>query len=78
MRESKNLPIQSLCADITKIAMGNLFLRLEPLGVKFINTVHDSKFSQFNFLPSEYSPEPTTQASKHYCLQLRLPSDGKI
>lgn len=40
-RESKNLPIQSLCADMVKIAMGNLFLILEPKGVKFINTVHD-------------------------------------
>jgi DNA polymerase-1 len=40
-RESKNLPIQSLCADMIKIAMGNLFLVLEPKGVKFINTVHD-------------------------------------
>lgn len=40
-RESKNLPIQSLCADMVKIAMGNLFLELEPKGVKFINTVHD-------------------------------------
>ena len=27
-RESKNLPIQSLCADMVKIAMGNLFLNL--------------------------------------------------
>jgi len=40
-RESKNLPIQSLCADMVKIAMGNIFLILEPKGVKFINTVHD-------------------------------------
>lgn len=40
-RESKNLPIQSLCADMVKIAMGNIFLKLEPKGVKFINTVHD-------------------------------------
>ena len=40
-RESKNLPIQSLCADMIKIAMANIFLRLEPKGVKFINTVHD-------------------------------------
>jgi DNA polymerase-1 len=40
-RESKNLPIQSLCADMLKIAMGNIFLKLEPMGVKFINTVHD-------------------------------------
>lgn len=40
-RESKNRPIQSLCADMIKIAMGNIFLKLEPKGVKFINTVHD-------------------------------------
>lgn len=40
-RESKNLPIQSLCADMVKIAMGNIFLKLEPRGIKFINTVHD-------------------------------------
>lgn len=40
-RESKNLPIQSLCADMVKIAMGDIFLKLEPKGVKFINTVHD-------------------------------------
>ncbi|MCO5381237.1 MAG: DNA polymerase [Methanosarcina barkeri] len=40
-RESKNLPIQSLCADMVKVAMANIFLKLEPRGVKFINTVHD-------------------------------------
>lgn len=40
-RESKNLPIQSLCADMIKTAMGNLLTELEPLGVRFINTVHD-------------------------------------
>lgn len=40
-RESKNLPIQSLCADMVKVAMVNIFLKLEPKGVKFINTVHD-------------------------------------
>ena len=40
-RESKNLPIQSLCADMIKTAMGNLFLKLEPMGVKFVNTIHD-------------------------------------
>jgi DNA polymerase I-like protein with 3'-5' exonuclease and polymerase domains len=40
-RESKNLPIQSLCADMIKTAMAEIFLKLEPKGVKFINTVHD-------------------------------------
>jgi DNA polymerase I-like protein with 3'-5' exonuclease and polymerase domains len=40
-RKAKNAVIQSLSSDMTKIAMGNLFLRLEPIGVKFVNTVHD-------------------------------------
>lgn len=38
---AKNAVIQSLSADITKIAMANLFLILEPMGVKLCNTVHD-------------------------------------
>ncbi|HOW15052.1 DNA polymerase [Methanosarcina sp.] len=37
----KNLPVQGLGADILKTAMGNLFLVLEPKGVKLINAVHD-------------------------------------
>ncbi len=40
-RECKNLPVQGLCAYMLKIAMGNLFLILEPRGVKLINCVHD-------------------------------------
>ena len=40
-RQSKNLPIQSLSADILKIAMANLYAQLEPQGVKLINSVHD-------------------------------------
>lgn len=36
-----NAVIQSLSADITKIAMGNLFLILEPMGARFCTTVHD-------------------------------------
>ncbi|MDD4805150.1 MAG: DNA polymerase [Candidatus Pacebacteria bacterium] len=40
-REAKNLPIQSLCADIIKDALKNIYARLEPRGVLFINTVHD-------------------------------------
>lgn len=41
VNQAKNAVIQSLSADITKIAMGNLFLKLEPMGVRFCNTVHD-------------------------------------
>lgn len=41
MRNSKSWPIQGLCADMLKIAMGNLFPILEPRGVKLVNCVHD-------------------------------------
>lgn len=40
-RLSCNLPIQGLCADIVKLALGDLFLLLEPLGVKLLAVVHD-------------------------------------
>lgn len=40
-RQSQNMPIQSLCADMLKIAISNLHKRLEPQGVLFINCVHD-------------------------------------
>ncbi len=40
-RGCKNLPIQGLCVDMLKIAMGNLFLILSPRRVKLMNCVHD-------------------------------------
>lgn len=40
-RRSQNLPIQSLCADMVKIAISSLYHELEPKQVKFINCVHD-------------------------------------
>jgi DNA polymerase I-like protein with 3'-5' exonuclease and polymerase domains len=40
-RQSQNMPIQSLCADIVKTAIALLHKKLEPMGVKFINTIHD-------------------------------------
>jgi DNA polymerase-1 len=40
-RECKNLPVQGLCADMLKIAMANLFLILEPKGIKLVNCIHD-------------------------------------
>jgi DNA polymerase I len=40
-RLSKNLPIQGLCADFVKLALGNLVPRLEPMGVKLCAVVHD-------------------------------------
>lgn len=56
-RESKNLPIQSLCADMVKIAMANIFLELEPKGVKFINTVHDELVFECSDAQAEYVKE---------------------
>jgi DNA polymerase-1 len=56
-RESKNLPIQSLCADMVKIAMANIFLELEPKGVKFINTVHDELVFECPEEQAEYVKE---------------------
>jgi DNA polymerase-1 len=41
MRESKNLPVQGLCADMLKIAMANLFTVLEPRSIKLVNCIHD-------------------------------------
>ena len=40
-RECKNLPVQGLCADMLKLAMANLFLILEPRGIKLVNCIHD-------------------------------------
>jgi DNA polymerase I len=40
-REAMNLPIQSLCADMIKEVLPQIQAKLEPLGVKFINVVHD-------------------------------------
>jgi DNA polymerase-1 len=40
-RQSKNYPIQGFCADLVKIAMARIYKILEPIGVKFVATVHD-------------------------------------
>jgi DNA polymerase I len=40
-RQSKNYPIQGFCADLVKVAIARLFPILEPMGVKFVATVHD-------------------------------------
>ncbi|HUX55906.1 MAG TPA: DNA polymerase [Bacteroidales bacterium] len=40
-RQAKNLPIQSVCADILKTAMAKLYYELADKDIKLINTVHD-------------------------------------
>lgn len=50
-REGKNNPIQSLNADILKIAMGKLHHKLKPYNAKLINAVHDELVFE---VPDEY------------------------
>lgn len=40
-RESKNLPVQGLCADMLKIALARIRERVSEMGVKLCNIVHD-------------------------------------
>lgn len=40
-RKSKNLPIQSVCADMMKIAMHSLYNELSDKDVRLVNCVHD-------------------------------------
>jgi len=60
-RKAKNAVIQSLSADMTKIAMGSLFLRLEPIGVKFVNTVHDELVFETSAEQAEYVASIVTE-----------------
>lgn len=81
-RESKNLPIQSLCADMIKVAMGNIFLKLEPKGVKFINTIHDELVFE---VPESIAEEAATivkeemeKAGKMYLKDMPCIAETKI
>lgn len=40
-RLSKNLPIQGLCADFVKVALGNLWVKLHDRDVKLCAIIHD-------------------------------------
>jgi DNA polymerase-1 len=46
---------------MTKIAMGSLFLRLEPIGVKFVNTVHDELVFETSAEQAEYVASIVTE-----------------
>jgi DNA polymerase I-like protein with 3'-5' exonuclease and polymerase domains len=56
-RQSKNYPIQGFCADLVKMAMARIFPILEPLGVKFIATVHDELVFECNRTQTEFVME---------------------
>jgi len=53
-RQCQNMPIQSLCADMVKIAIANLYRILEPEGVRFINCVHDELVFECSEDQAEY------------------------
>jgi len=56
-RQSKNYPIQGFCADLVKMAMARIFPILEPLGVKFIATVHDEFVFECNKTQTDFVME---------------------
>lgn len=53
-RQGKNYPIQGLCADLLKTALHEIYLKLEPQGVKFIATVHDEVVFECDEEQTEY------------------------
>lgn len=53
-RQCKNYPIQGFCADLLKIALREIYLKLEPQGVKFIATVHDEVVFECDEDQTEY------------------------
>ncbi|WP_292387840.1 DNA polymerase [Methanosarcina sp. UBA5] len=69
-RQSKNYPIQGFCADLLKIALHEIFLKLEPLGVKFIATVHDEVVFECDENQTEYVKQVVKdemeRAGKHW------------
>ena len=81
-RESKNLPIQGLCADMVKSAIGNIYLSLEPLGVRFINTIHDELVFECREKQAVYVArvvkEEMEKAGRVYLKDLPCIADTKI
>lgn len=81
-RESKNLPIQSLCADMVKVAMTNIFNAVDTGKVKFINTVHDELcFEAPEAIAEEVAQvvkEEMEKAGKIYLTDIRCVAEVKI
>lgn len=82
MRMSKNLPIQSLCADMIKDAMGNIFIRLHDKPVRFINTVHDELVmetdSDFAEEVAAIMKEEMEKAGKKYLIDMPCIAEPSI
>ncbi|MCS3924908.1 DNA polymerase [Methanosalsum natronophilum] len=57
----RNLPIQSLCADILKTALASLDVKLETTGARLVNTVHDELVFEAPAQDSKTIAETITQ-----------------
>jgi DNA polymerase I len=64
-RQSKNYPIQGFCADLLKIAIRGIFLKLELLGVKFIATVHDEVVFECDEIQKDYVKQVVKEEMEH-------------
>jgi DNA polymerase I len=82
LRESMNTPIQSLCADMLKIALRDLYLTLETNGVKFVNTVHDEVVFECSIEEAEevkaIVKEIMERAGNRFLKHIKCIADAKI
>lgn len=82
VRLAKNLPIQGLCADMVKLALGNLVARLEPMGVKLCAVVHDEIVLETDIGKAEevkaILEEEMNKAGTRYIKCIPFYAEGKI
>ena len=76
-----NLPIQSLCADMVKEAIPLIQAKLEPLGVKFVNMVHDELVFECKADIADYvcnvAKEEMIKSGSRYLKKIPCLVDGK-
>jgi DNA polymerase-1 len=80
-REAMNLPIQSLCADMIKEALPEIQAKLEPLGVKLVNMVHDELVFECKAEIADYvcqvAKEEMIKSGSRYLKKIPCLVDGK-
>jgi len=80
-RGAMNLPIQSLCADMVKEAIPPIQAKLEPLGVKFVNMVHDELVFECKADIADYvcnvAKEEMIKSGSRYLKKIPCLVDGK-
>jgi len=81
-REAMNLPIQSLCADMIKEALPEIQIKLEHLGVKLVNMVHDELVFECKAEIADYvcqvAKEEMIKSGSKYLKNIPCLVDGKI